>query len=200
MASCSGDKTVRFWDLFTETPLKTCEGHIHAVLIASWSPNGEYLATGDESGLIIIWDGKTCKQLSKCAGHKKFITGLSWEPLHKNVDSTRLASSSKDATFRIWEVLIGRSEHVTTYHSACVTKVLWGGQDMIYTTSEDRTIKVWSNKGSLLKDLKSHAHWVNCISINTIYALRTGCHDEKLTKYDTKEKMKEVALERYNKI
>ena len=85
-------------------------------------------------------------------------------------------------------------------HKGCVTKVLWGGQDMIYTTSEDRTVKIWTSTGQILKDLRSHGHWVNCISANTSFALRTGCNDHKLTSYENKTKMKEVALEKYNKL
>ena len=32
LASGSGDKTVRFWDLTTETPHHTCKGHVSWVL------------------------------------------------------------------------------------------------------------------------------------------------------------------------
>ena len=85
LASVSGDKTVRFWDLNIEAPMETLSNtHKHAVLICSWSPSGEYLATGDEGGLIVIWNGETHEIISKCEGHKGFITALSWEPLHKN--------------------------------------------------------------------------------------------------------------------
>lgn len=67
-----------------------------------------------------------------------------------------------------------------TMHTACVTKVLWGGEGIIYSSSEDRTVKGYNGEGQIQMELKSHGHWVNCMSLNTAYALRTGCYDEKL--------------------
>jgi len=90
LASVSGDKTVRFWDLHLEAPEATLSDvHKGAVLICSWSPDGEYLATGDENGLIVVWNGETKEVVSICSGHKLFITALSWEPLHKNMECNR---------------------------------------------------------------------------------------------------------------
>lgn len=36
------------------------------------------------------------------SGHRKWITGLTWEPLHKNKKCSLLASSGKDGTVRVW--------------------------------------------------------------------------------------------------
>lgn len=52
LASGSGDKTVRLWDLTTELPFKTCEGHSNWVLCISFSPNGKKLASACKSGEV----------------------------------------------------------------------------------------------------------------------------------------------------
>jgi len=39
-ASGSGDTTVRFWDLTTETPQFECKGHRQYVLALAWAPDG----------------------------------------------------------------------------------------------------------------------------------------------------------------
>ena len=84
LASGSGDTTVRFWDITTETPLHTCSGHKHWVLCIAWAPNGLRLASGDKSGLICVWDPFTGAQVGRpLTGHKQWITCLSWEPLHR---------------------------------------------------------------------------------------------------------------------
>lgn len=63
LASGSGDKTVRFWDIHTQTPEFTCTGHTAPVLALSWSPDGQKLVSADENGavscffsLIIYWN------------------------------------------------------------------------------------------------------------------------------------------------
>ena len=39
LASGAGDATMRLWDLNTETPLQTCEGHSDHVLFVAFSPD-----------------------------------------------------------------------------------------------------------------------------------------------------------------
>ena len=63
-------------------------------------------------------------------------------------------------------------------HTASVTKVLWGGEGLLYTASQDRTVKVWDAKmGNLMCELKGHAHWVNTLALSTDYVLQTGPFD-----------------------
>ena len=101
LASGSGDKTVRFWDLTTETPHFECKAHSQWVLAVSWAPNGTKVASGDKAGTVALWDPQTGKQMGRTlAGHKQFVTALAWEPLHFDGKSRRLASSSKDADVR----------------------------------------------------------------------------------------------------
>ena len=102
LASGSGDRTVRFWDLTTETPQYECKGHREYVLALSWAPNGKRVASGDKTGNVIIWDPSNGKQIGRSlVGHKQFITALAWEPLHLDGSCRRLASSSKDGDVRV---------------------------------------------------------------------------------------------------
>ncbi|KAN0059966.1 ribosome assembly [Thecaphora frezii] len=113
-------------------------------------------------------------------GHTKWITSLSWEPVHVNATAPRLASSSKDATVRVWNVALRRCEYVLGGHTASVNCVKWGGEGAIYTASSDRTVKVWSaDGGKLIRNLSEHAHWVNTIALSTDFALRTGPFDHR---------------------
>lgn len=80
-----------------------------------------------------------------------------------------------------------------THHR--VTCVKWGGEGLLYTSSQDTTIKVWRvSDGALVRTLsvsfslflslalflrgQGHAHWVNSLSLSTDYAIRTGPFDE----------------------
>jgi len=137
-------------------------------------------------------------------GHRKWVTCLSWEPLHKNPDCRKLASSSKDCTVRIWDIVLGHTVLTLSGHTHSVTCVKWGGSGLIYTASEDTTIKVWrADDGILCRTLK-HAHWVNTLALNTDYVMRTGAFDPRNAELvyrevtDSKEELAKKARERYN--
>lgn len=84
LASGSGDSTVRFWDLTTQTPYFTSKGHRNWVLCICWAPNGLKLASACKNGEIIIWDPKTGNQIgATLRGHRDFIYALAWEPYHR---------------------------------------------------------------------------------------------------------------------
>ena len=111
LASGSGDKTVRFWDLTTETPHHVCPGHTDWVLAMAWAPDGSLLASGDKRGNVMAWSPVTGKQQGRTmTGHKQWVTTVAWEPLHLAAggQARRLASASKDGDVRIWDVLLGK--------------------------------------------------------------------------------------------
>lgn len=176
LASGSGDTTIRLWDLTTETPLYTCTGHKQWVLCVSWAPDGKKLATSCKSGEIRIWDPETGKQIGKpMIGHKKWINCLSWEPYHLNAACRQIASAGCDGDVRIWDVVLSQCIRVLTSHTNAVTSVRWGGLGLIYTSSKDRTIKMWrAEDGALCRTMTGHAHWVNNLTLNTDYVLRAG--------------------------
>ncbi|XP_051787191.1 notchless protein homolog 1 [Erpetoichthys calabaricus] len=208
LASGSGDTTVRFWDLSTETPHFTAKGHKHWVLSITWSPDGKKLASGCKNSQIFLWDPHTGNQVGRVlSGHTKWITWLCWEPLHINAECRYLASASKDCTVRIWDTVLGKCEKILTGHTQSVTCVKWGGDGLLYSSSQDRTIKVWrAQDGVLCRTLQGHAHWVNTMALNTDYVLRTGAFEPAEATANPQEikgsleEVKEKALQRYNKV
>ncbi len=42
-------------------------------------------------------------------------------------------------------------------------------------------------KGKLLNILEGHAHWVNSLSLNVDFVLKTGYHDHTAQKFESKE-------------
>ncbi|XP_062567347.1 notchless protein homolog 1-like, partial [Saccostrea cucullata] len=179
LASGSGDTTVRFWDVQTETPHHTCKGHKHWVLCIAWSPDGKKLASGCKNSQICIWDPNSGQQKGKTVtGHKQWITWLSWKPFHLDPECRFLASSSKDGTIKIWDTLLSQCHITLSGHLQSVTCIKWGGTDLIYSASQDRTIKVWrAEDGVLCRTLQGHGHWVNILALSTDYVMRTGAFD-----------------------
>lgn len=58
-------------------------------------------------------------------------------------DCKLFASSSKDGDIRIWDSVLSRCVKILTSHTRSVTALRWGGSGLIYSASQDRTIKVW---------------------------------------------------------
>jgi len=199
LASAGGDTTVRLWDVDTETPFRTMRGHNNWVLLVSWSPDCKKLASAGSDGTIRIWDPHTGQQLGKAlAGHRKYVTSLSWEPLHKDPSCRKLASASKDQSVKVWDTVKFTNLLTINSHGGCVSKVLWGGEGKIYTASHDRTVKVWNESGRCLRELKGHAHWVNQLSASTDYVLRTGSFDP--FSKDPVEDHQATAAKRFNEV
>lgn len=143
-ATGSGDATARIWDMDSETPKHTLAGHKGWVLCVEWDAQEKTLATGGHDGHVRLWDAKTGKGSQPLTGHSKWITSLAFEPLHLAKEGQRLASASKDGTVRVWNTGSRKLEFVLTGHAASVNVVRWGGENVIYTGSSDRTVKVWS--------------------------------------------------------
>lgn len=201
LASGSGDKTLRLWDIYTQTPYKTCVGHADNVLCVAWSPCGRKVASASENGKILLWNAEDGSQIGKpMIAHKKWITCLSWEPYHSNETCRFLVSSSKDTSLRIWDTVLGQTVRELNGHTMSVTCCKWGGRGLIYSSSQDRTIKVWkADDGKLCRTLEGHAHWVNTLALNVDYAIRTA-EFEITRKKNELESPKERAKRRYEAV
>ncbi|KAJ3400980.1 hypothetical protein HDV05_000732, partial [Chytridiales sp. JEL 0842] len=201
LATGSGDKTVRIWDLNTETPQFTLEGHTNWVQIVSWSPDCKLLASGSMDKTIRIWDPKTGKPLGEpLRNHSQVITSIFWEPMHLNQNCNRFVSGSRDGTMKMWDATRRQCLLTFSQHTAPVTCVKWGGDGLLYSASRDKTIRVWDSKeGKLVRVLEGHGHWVNHLALSTEFVLRSGCYDHTGRTFSSKEEAQKYALERYNK-
>uniref|UniRef100_A0A1B6GE01 NLE domain-containing protein n=1 Tax=Cuerna arida TaxID=1464854 RepID=A0A1B6GE01_9HEMI len=201
LASGSGDTTVRFWDVDTQTPHHTCSGHRNWVLCIAWSPDSQRLVSACKNGIILCWDAATGKQLgSPMTGHKQWVTDLTWQPYHADPECRMFASSSKDGDVRVWDSVLCRCVRVLTSHTRCVSALRWGGSGLIYSASQDRTIKVWrAEDGVMCRTLEGHAHWVNTLALSTDYVLRTQAVPGPTDSSD-KASLQKLARSRYDDV
>lgn len=206
LASGGGDMTVRFWNVSTSMPTHNCTGHKHYVLCTGWTPNGKYFISADQSGEIRVWDPATGEQQGpSLRGHRKWVTSLAFEPLHMDGTCTRMASSSKDGTVKVWNLNTCLCETTISGHMDGIEAVKWGGTGLLYTASRDKTIKVWAIDGhgrsqqKLVRTLTGHAHRINSLALNCDFILRTGCFELGGVQKETDpKKQQEIALEKYN--
>uniref|UniRef100_A0A669BKF5 Notchless protein homolog 1 n=1 Tax=Oreochromis niloticus TaxID=8128 RepID=A0A669BKF5_ORENI len=175
----------------------TLQGHTEAVISVAFSPTGKYLASGSGDTTVRFWDLTTETPHHTSRGHTHWVLSIAWSP-----DGKKLASGCKNS-----QVLLGRCEKILTGHTQSVTCVKWGGDGLLYTSSQDRTVKVWRAKdGVQCRTLQGHAHWVNTLALSTDYVLRTGAFEPANATVNPQdltgslEELKEKALDRYNKV
>ena len=69
VASGSGDKTVKLWDVTSGECLQTLEGHSDDVNSVSFSPDGTKVASGSDDKTVKLWDVTSGECLQTLEGH-----------------------------------------------------------------------------------------------------------------------------------
>jgi WD40 repeat protein len=104
LATASGDKTVRLWDLRVPrqpNPLGTLTGHTGVVRSVAFSPDGHTLATTSDDNTVRLWNTSDLRQprlLRTLIDH----TG-GWSVAF-SPDAHTLATTSSDSKARLWDV------------------------------------------------------------------------------------------------
>lgn len=101
---------VRIMDAQTMQSVLTLRGHPQPVYAVAFSPDGRWIATGDESARIRIWDARTGAQVREFPrekGHTRGIQALAFPPRGGS-----LVSVGKDDSIRVWSLQGGNPTQV----------------------------------------------------------------------------------------
>ena len=101
MASGSEDNTVRLWNIETETPKHTCQGHSNWVLCIAWSPDGRMLASGGRDEKVTLINASSGEVVREFP-HSDEVFACAISP-----DGTLLASGGSDYKVTIRDLRSG---------------------------------------------------------------------------------------------
>jgi WD40 repeat protein len=120
-------------------------GHEAPVQSVAVSPDGRYGISGDESGLVILWNLDTGEVLRRLEGHTDTVASLAFTP-----DGRHAVSASQDKTLIYWDLEEGEIIRRLTGHIDAVNTVAVspdgrfaasgsgrGGED------EDNSLRLW---------------------------------------------------------
>uniref|UniRef100_A0A1I8GV53 Beta'-coat protein n=1 Tax=Macrostomum lignano TaxID=282301 RepID=A0A1I8GV53_9PLAT len=111
-ASASLDKTVKVWQLGSQAPNFTLEGHEKGVNCVDYYAGGDkpYLISGADDRLVKVWDqqNKTCVQTLE--GHAQNVSAVAFHP-----DLPIVLTGSEDGTVRVWHSSTYRLESTLNY-------------------------------------------------------------------------------------
>ena len=99
LASGSWDKTVKLWNVATQTEIATLAGHTNSVRSVAFSPDGTTLASGSYDNTVKLWNVETRQNIATLTGHTFWVESVAFSP-----DGTMLASGSDDGTALLWDM------------------------------------------------------------------------------------------------
>lgn len=112
-----------------------------------WSPNGKYIACGNSSALLKIYDAKTLELVNVLTGFTATINGIHFSP-----DGTKIIAcgAHEDPRIMIWD-LEQKTRTIITDHTRQVRSVRWSPKgEHFASTSHDGTIRIWTPKGEFV--------------------------------------------------
>ena len=79
--SCQ-DGLARVLDYNTEKLIFSCRSQYGAVLCSAWSPDNEYIITGGEDDMVVVWSTHDKCAVARCLGHNSWLSDLAFDPMH----------------------------------------------------------------------------------------------------------------------
>jgi WD40 repeat protein len=94
---CSGDHTVRLWQIGSGE-CQVLRGHTDEVYAIAFHLDAARLATAGRDRAVWLWDLARGEAVARLPGHKSYVWSLAFSP-----GGATLASGSGDATVRLWD-------------------------------------------------------------------------------------------------
>jgi serine/threonine protein kinase len=179
LASGSGDKTIKLWNVKTGNLLQTLTSHSYSVTSVAYSPDGQTLASGSGDKTIKLWNVKTGNLLQTLPSHSNLVISVAYSP-----DGQTLATGSGDKTIKLWNVKTGNLLQTLTDHTDWVYSVAYSPDGRTLASgSDDSTIKLWDVKtGNLLQTLKGHSNLVISVAYSPDGRTLASGSDDKTIK------------------
>jgi len=107
------------------------------------SPSKKYLISGSRDGHLNFHSlENNYKLVKRIPAHNFAVYDIKFSP-----DKSKFITVSRDKSFKIWDVktleVITKVDFKNKGHKASVNAVLWTKNNLIITTGDDRSIKVW---------------------------------------------------------
>lgn len=121
LASSGGEGQIHLWNLESDLPISTLEGHSGRVCRIDFHPAGQYLASASYDTTWRLWDIPTSSELLLQEGHSREVYTVAFSPN----EGSLLASAGLDAVGRIWDLRTGRTVMILDKHIKDIYALDW---------------------------------------------------------------------------
>ena len=159
IASCSDDKSIKFWNVFSHKKNKLEFELINSDEegIQSIKQINEKLLISSSYNKLKIWDLNVKEVVKIFSGHEKDVMSICL------LNDNKIISGSYDKTIKIWDINNVECEKTLQGHKSYVWKIIkikmkkFINCNLIASCSTDKTIKVWDvDSEEILINLEGH--------------------------------------------
>lgn len=119
------------------------EGQSPAIRALVFSPDGQTLAVGTETGQIWLWPLGTHGQAEALGDHPGAVCALAFSP-----DGRQLASGNEQGCLRLWDLASGQKQHQLDHHQGSIHTLAFNAQgDRLISSGDDQKTYLWSLNG-----------------------------------------------------
>lgn len=93
------DTNLKIWDIRRKTCIQTYKGHTRGVRQIIFSPDGRWVVSGGDDGVVKLWDLTMGRLVHEFTQHSAPISALAIHPTE-----FLMASASVDRTLRLWDL------------------------------------------------------------------------------------------------
>lgn len=154
------------------------KGHDGAILAMKFSPDGQFLATGGEDGVVRVWgvaqsedckipmDDPSCVYLK---AHRQSGLGPVDADNEKKCKVKGVKQSADSACVVIPTVVFQISKqplHEFRGHSGDVLNLSWSNNKHLLSASTDKTVRLWEIGSANCITVFPHSNFVTCVQLN----------------------------------
>lgn len=162
LASGAWDHTVRLWSRDGESD-GVLEAHEDAVISVAWSPDGEWLASGDSNDSTLrIWEAEG-QAGPVLRGHRAYTTEMEWSPDGKHI-AVGGRGSDTNGRVNVWTIDGQQSQPMTKHEDGAICGIAWAPDSKrLATAGGDHAAQVWSADGTSLGEIYGWKRYVTDI-------------------------------------
>ena len=146
---------VKLWDVSTQTEIAMLQ-HSNYVWALAFSPDGHFLAAGDQAGSVKIWDVQERQVVSALEGDSRYVSAVAFSP-----DGRTLASAGYDGQIKLWETVSDWSLLGTLQNRGTAYTLDFSPDGKALVSTGHAAVTLWSVEGGEeITSLTGHSAWV----------------------------------------